>query len=65
VKVQQETGIVGNGDNDTMGDFSDKREADFFGKAVATFKGQGTDAKAGLKPEDIYTNEFIDTSIGF
>jgi hypothetical protein len=65
VKVQQETGIVGNGDNDTMGDFSDEREADFFDKAVSTFKGQGTDAKDGLKPEDIYTNEFIDTSIGF
>jgi hypothetical protein len=64
VKTQLADGLAGNGENDTIGDFDEARSADFFDKAVATFEGQGTSVKSGLTATDIYTNEFIDPSIG-
>ncbi|BDZ45672.1 hypothetical protein [Naasia aerilata] len=64
VKTQLADGLAGNGENDTIGDFDEARSADFFDKAVKTFEGQGTTVKSGLKATDIYTNEFIDPSIG-
>jgi hypothetical protein len=64
VKTQLADGLAGNGENATIGDFDEARSADFFDKAVATFEGQGTTVKSGLTATDIYTNEFIDSSIG-
>ncbi|WP_440708371.1 ABC transporter substrate-binding protein [Herbiconiux sp. YIM B11900] len=57
-------GLVGNGPNGTLGDFEDQRVSDVFDKIVPVFEGLGTAPAEGLTPADIYTNEFIDTSIG-
>ena len=57
-------GLVSNGPNDTIGDFEDSRVSDVFDKIVPVFEKLGTPPADGLKATDIYTNEFIDTSIG-
>ncbi len=57
-------GIVGNGADKTLGNFDMsrvKRTIDIVGPIYAAQKQQ---VKAGLKPEDIVTNEFIDPAIG-
>jgi hypothetical protein len=36
---------------------------DFIAKATPVFAGTG-DVKSGLQPSDLYTNEFLDKSIG-
>ena len=64
VKTMIDEGIVGNGPNDTIGDFEDARVSELFDKIVPVFEGLGTAPAEGLTAEDIYTNEFIDTSIG-
>ena len=55
-------GIVGNGNNSTIGDFDLDRVAD-----IITIIGDNVpsiEVPAGLSAEDLVTNEFIDTSIG-
>lgn len=55
-----ELGIVGNGDNDTIGDFDEARVQE-----LIDVVGQVTDADvSGLTAEDLATNAFIDPSIG-
>jgi len=54
--------LVGNGPNNTLGDFDLSRVQDFIPKALDVFAAKNP--PANLKPEDIVTNEFIDTSIG-
>ncbi|TIC82022.1 ABC transporter substrate-binding protein [Nocardioides sp. GY 10127] len=56
--------LVSNGDNDYIGDFDDDRMSAFFDKATKTYSALGTDMASGLKVSDLYTNEFIDDSIG-
>ncbi|ARJ05903.1 nitrate ABC transporter substrate-binding protein [Cnuibacter physcomitrellae] len=63
VKTQLDLGLVGNGTNDTVGDFDDARIADVFDKIVPVFDSLGTPPADGLTVSDIYTNEFIDPSI--
>ncbi|MCS5496356.1 ABC transporter substrate-binding protein [Cnuibacter physcomitrellae] len=63
VKTQVNLGLVGNGTNDTVGDFDDARIADVFDKIVPVFDSLGTPPADGLTVSDIYTNEFIDPSI--
>ena len=60
VSTMLELGIMGNGDNDTLGDFNMDRVV-----GLLEIIGQVTDADvSGLAPEDLVTNEFIDFSIG-
>ena len=64
--AQQELklGIVGNGTDKTLGNFDMnriKRTIDIVGPIYAA---QKQPVKAGLKPEDIATNEFINPAIG-
>lgn len=64
VEQQLELGLVGNGPNETIGDFDDARMEDFFSKAAEVLAARGIEMAEGLTPADIYTNEFIDPSIG-
>ena len=51
---------MGNGDNNTLGDFDMDRVV-----GLLDIIAQVTDADvSGLAPEDLVTNEFIDFSIG-
>ncbi|MGA1837283.1 ABC transporter substrate-binding protein [Herbiconiux sp. 11R-BC] len=64
VKTMKDIGLVGNGTDSTIGNFDDARISKFFDTVTPIFTGAGTTPKAGLTVKDIYTNEFIDTSIG-
>ena len=64
VQQQIDLGLAGNGPNDTYGDFDEARMADFFDKAVPVYTGLGTPPADGLTVVDLYTNEFIDPTIG-
>ncbi|WP_305783757.1 hypothetical protein [Symbioplanes lichenis] len=59
-----ETKLVSNGTNSTLGDFDPDRMAKFLGTAQPIYTRLGSPVAAGLKVGDLYTNEFIDTSIG-
>ncbi len=61
---QLDLGLAGNGPNGTYGDCDDARFADFFEKASAVYVEMGTPPADGLTIEDLYTNEFVDPSIG-
>jgi hypothetical protein len=63
-KTMTDLGIVSNGDNDTIGDFDDARLEDFFTQATPIFEKLGTPPAEGLTATDLYTNDYIDTSIG-
>ncbi|MDO9396247.1 MAG: ABC transporter substrate-binding protein [Herbiconiux sp.] len=63
VKTMIDEGIVGNGPNATIGDFDEARMGTFFDTVVPIFEGLGTPPADGLTVDDIYTNQFIDTSI--
>ncbi|MGV8895728.1 MAG: ABC transporter substrate-binding protein [Rhodoglobus sp.] len=64
VTTMIDDGLVGNGPNDTLGDFDETRMADFLELAIPVFEGIGNVPAAGLVATDIYTNEFIDPAIG-
>jgi hypothetical protein len=57
--------LVGNGDNSTMGDMDEARVQKVIDLATPIFTKSGSAPKAGLTPADIFTNKFIDTTIGF
>ena len=60
VETMLELGIMGNGANSTLGDFEMARVAE-----LIEIIDEVTDADvSGLSPEDVATNEYIDTSIG-
>ena len=65
VKTQVDLGLVGNGPDSTYGNFDESRFDDFFTKASKVYTDLGTPPAAGYTPADLYTNEFIDTSISF
>jgi hypothetical protein len=46
-----------------IGSMDEQRMQDFIEKATPVFASTG-DVKSGLKPSDLYTNEFLDKSIG-
>jgi hypothetical protein len=62
VQAQKDLGLVGNGPNSTLGDFDEARLTDFIAKALPVFAAKNP--PADLKPSDLTTNEFIDSSIG-
>lgn len=59
-----EDGLASNGDNDYIGDFDADRMSKFFTTAADIYKKLNTDIAPSVKAEDLYTNEFIDQSIG-
>jgi hypothetical protein len=56
--------LVGNGPNGTIGDFDDARLQRVIDVTTPIFTEQGTAPAAGLTPEAVSTNRFIDTAIG-
>lgn len=64
VETMQELELVGNGPDDTHGNFDEDRLATLIEQTAPIFTEQGTPPKEGLTPEDIATNEFIDESLG-
>jgi ABC-type nitrate/sulfonate/bicarbonate transport system substrate-binding protein len=60
IQQQAELGIVGNGEDSTIGEFDDARV-----QTLLDITGEVTDTDvSGYEPGDFVTNEFIDTSIG-
>ncbi|MBP2437287.1 ABC transporter substrate-binding protein [Microbacterium amylolyticum] len=64
VQTMISEGLVSNGDNGYIGDFDPDRVADFFATGMELFSSIAADVDPDLTPEDIYTNQFLDTSIG-
>jgi hypothetical protein len=64
VKAMKDLGLISNGPNKTLGDFDLGRVQRIIDVDVPIFAAQKKPAKAGLKPEDLVTNEFIDPKIG-
>ncbi|GAB4079442.1 ABC transporter substrate-binding protein [Modestobacter muralis] len=62
-QTMAELEIVGNGTDGTHGSFDTDRLQTLIEQTTPIFTEQGTAPKAGLTPEDIATNEFLDTSI--
>jgi hypothetical protein len=60
VDTQVELGLVGNGPDDTVGNFDEARVQSVIDKMAAA----GMDVPADLTAADLVTNEFIDPSIG-
>jgi hypothetical protein len=57
--------IVSNAGNAYMGDMDEKRIQTIIDLDTPIFTKSGSPLMAGLKPSDLFTNEFIDKSIGF
>ncbi len=57
--------LIGNGNDDTLGNLDPERVQELFDIVVPIYSEQGFDIPADLTPEDIYTNEFIDPELGF
>lgn len=64
VEQQRALGIVGNGPDQTIGNFDLERVAGVLEIVRTIFAGRRTPLKEGLSAQDLATNEFIDTSIG-
>jgi hypothetical protein len=64
VRTMRERGIVGNGPNATLGDMEQARVARMIEILGPVFAAQNNPIKAGLTPDQVYTNEFIDPAIG-
>ena len=65
VQAQQDLGLVGNGSDDTVGNFDLDRVQKIIDITTPLFEEQGTPPASGLTPSSIVTNEFIDPAIGF
>ncbi|NEM91439.1 ABC transporter substrate-binding protein [Galbitalea soli] len=65
VKEMKSLKLVGNGDNAYMGDMDQTRVQKIIDIDTPIFTKSGSAPKAGLTAADIFTNEFIDKSIGF
>jgi hypothetical protein len=61
---KMQTDFVNNGPDKTLGNFDMNRVQRMIGIDTPIFLSQKKPPKAGLKPSDIATNEFIDPSIG-
>lgn len=64
VTTMEELGLVGNGPDDTHGNFDTERLENLIELATPIFTEQGTPPADGLTAEQLATNEFIDMSIG-
>jgi hypothetical protein len=57
-------GLVANGPDGVVGKFDIARVTDLIAKATPVYTAQDSPPKAGLKAEDVVTNEFLDPTIG-
>ncbi len=57
--------LVGNGEDDTLGNLDDARVQALYDIVMPIYTAGGLPVKDGLKATDIYTNQFIDPSLGF
>lgn len=64
VATMKERSLVDNGPNETIGDMEERRLERMIEILTPIFTGQDKELKADLTPADLFTNEFIDTSIG-
>ncbi|MEY2552233.1 MAG: hypothetical protein QOC57_93 [Ilumatobacteraceae bacterium] len=64
VKTIKADGLVGNGPDKTLGNFDLDRVNALIAKAIPVYTALGQAPKAGLKAEDVVTNQFVDPSIG-
>ena len=64
VKTLKNLGLVGNGPDKTLGNMQDNRIQRMIDILTPIFAAQHKPVKDGLKPSDLYTNEFINPSIG-
>lgn len=63
-KTMIDIGLVSNGTNDTIGDFDPARVSKFFDTASKIYTKLGSDIDPSVTADDLYTNDFIDDSIG-
>ena len=63
-KAMKDLGIVGDGPDKTLGNFDVSRVEKIIQIMTPIMASQRQTVKPGLKPEDIATNEFIDSKIG-
>ncbi len=64
VKTLKDLGLVGNGPDKTLGNIQDSRIQRMIEILTPIYAAQHKEIKAGLKPSDIYTNEYINPAIG-
>ncbi|EIV91248.1 hypothetical protein [Frankia sp. QA3] len=64
VQTMKSLGIVGNGANGTLGDFTDARLQKLIEILDPIYQAQGKPILSGLKPADLVDNSFLDTRIG-
>jgi hypothetical protein len=64
VKTLRERGLVGNGPDKTLGNIQDDRIKRMIDILTPILAVQRKDIKDGLKPSDLYTNEYINPAIG-
>jgi hypothetical protein len=60
---QTELGLIANGSDGTLGSFDTKRVKGLIDRLVPVFTDRGKAPKPGLTPDDLVTNQFLDTSI--
>jgi hypothetical protein len=65
VATMKKLGIVGDGPNGTLGDFTTARVQQLIGILQPIYKKDGKQTVAGLTPADIVTNKFINPSISY
>jgi hypothetical protein len=63
-KAQVDAGIIGSGDTPALGDIDEARTQKIVDLTAPIFKKANIKVKDGLVAKDLFTNEFIDTSIG-
>jgi hypothetical protein len=64
VTTMRQRGIVGNGSNATLGDMDEARIARMIAVLQPILAAQNKPIKQGLAPDQVFTNEFVDPSIG-
>jgi hypothetical protein len=64
VTTLKNLGLVGNGPDKTLGNIQDSRVQRMIDILTPIYATQKKEIKAGLKPSDLYTNEYINPAIG-
>nr|MDT0667252.1 hypothetical protein [Micromonospora sp. DSM 115978] len=64
VDTMKDRGLVSNGENETIGDMDEARVQRMIEILDPIYAGQNKELKADLVPADLFTNEYLDTSIG-
>ncbi len=65
VDTMKKLKIASNGTNGYVGDLDEARVQKVIDIDTPIFTATGSAPKSGLKPADLFTNQFLDTSIGF